>query len=77
MRIEILGAGCGNCRALEANARKAVAESGVKAEIVKIDDFVKIAEYGVLSLPAIVIDGEVKASGSVPNVNEIKKWLIR
>jgi len=75
MKIEILGTGCPKCKQLEANARKAVEESGKKAEIVKVTEIDKIIEYGVMSTPALVIDGSVKASGRIPEVKEIKGWL--
>jgi small redox-active disulfide protein 2 len=75
MKIEILGTGCPKCRMLEENARKAVAEKKVNAEIVKVTDIGKIMEYGVMSTPAIAIDGEVKASGRLISPDEIKKWL--
>jgi small redox-active disulfide protein 2 len=76
MKIEILGMGCANCKKLEENARKAVSEAGVDADIVKVEEIEKIVAYGVMSSPAIVVDGEVKASGRIPGVEEIKKWLV-
>ncbi len=75
MKIEILGTGCPKCKQLEENAKKAVAESGIKAEILKVTDIDKIVEYGVMSTPAIVIDEQVKSYGKVVDVKEIKKWL--
>ena len=75
MKIEILGSGCPKCKQLEANAKKAVEETGKKAEVVKITDINKIVDYGVMSTPAIVIDGEVKSYGKIAEVEEIKKWL--
>jgi small redox-active disulfide protein 2 len=75
MRIEILGTGCSKCKQLEANARKAIEETKKKAEIVKVTEINKIIESGVMSTPAIVVDGEVKASGRIPTAEEIKKWL--
>ena len=75
MKIEILGTGCPKCKTLEANARSAIAELGIKVDIVKITDIAKIIEYGVMSTPAIVIEGEVKASGRIPELEEIKKWV--
>lgn len=75
MKIEILGTGCPKCKQLEANARKALEETGKKAEIVKVTEINKIIEYGVMSTPAIVIDGAVKSYGKVAEVEEIKKWL--
>ena len=75
MKIEILGTGCPKCKMLEENAKKALAESGRKAEIVKVTEIGKIIGYGVMSTPAIVIDGEVKAYGKVSTTEEIKVWL--
>ena len=75
MKIEILGTGCPKCKKLEENARKEVEESKKKAEIVKVTDIAKIVEYGIMSTPALVIDGAVKASGRIPEVKEIRGWL--
>lgn len=76
MTIKILGSGCPSCLRLEANAKEAVKSLGlddVKVEhITEIDD---IIGYGVMSTPAIVIDEEIKATGHVPNTEEIKSWL--
>ncbi|MFC1646153.1 thioredoxin family protein [Candidatus Omnitrophota bacterium] len=75
MKIEILGMGCPKCKMLYENAKKAVEEKGVQAEIIKVEDIDKITEYGVMMTPALVIDGEVKSSGKALSVEEIKKWL--
>ena len=75
MKIEILGTGCPKCKQLEENARKALEESGKKAELVKVTNINDIVGYGVMSTPAIVIDGEVKSYGKVADVEEIKAWL--
>lgn len=75
MKIEILGTGCPKCKMLEANAKKAVEELKIKADIVKVTDIDKIIEYGVMTVPALVIDGKVKSSGKIADVEEIKKFL--
>ncbi|MBN1386089.1 TM0996/MTH895 family glutaredoxin-like protein [Candidatus Woesearchaeota archaeon] len=75
MKIEILGAGCPKCKMLEENARKALEELKIKAEIKKVTDIGEIVDHGVMSTPAIVIDGEVKSYGKVATTEEIKKWL--
>lgn len=75
MKIEILGTGCPNCKKLEQNVQNAVRESGKNAEVSKVADINKIIEYGVMSTPAVVIDGKVKSYGKVVSVEEIKKWL--
>lgn len=75
MKIEILGTGCPKCKMLEANARKALEETGKEADIAKVSEIDKIVSYGVMSTPAIVIDGEVKDYGKVADVEKIKGWL--
>lgn len=75
MKIEILGAGCAKCRKLYENTVEAVKQSGKEAVIVKVDDIKKIVEYGVMSTPAIVVNGEVKASGKLVSSDEIKSML--
>jgi small redox-active disulfide protein 2 len=75
MKIEILGMGCPKCKKLYENAQAAVKESGINAEIIKVEDIQKIMDYGLMSTPAIVINGEVKTAGRVPAPDEIKQWL--
>jgi small redox-active disulfide protein 2 len=71
MKIEILGTGCAKCKTLYENAKKAVEESGKNAEIIKVEEIPKIMAYGVMSTPALVIDGQVKFSGKVASIGEI------
>lgn len=75
MKIEILGSGCSKCKKLEENAKKAAEEMKIKADIIKVTDIDKIIEYGVMTTPALVIDGEIKSSGRIPEVKEIENWL--
>jgi small redox-active disulfide protein 2 len=75
MKIEVLGMGCSNCNRLYENVLEAVKQSGKEAQVAKVEDIKKIMGYGVMSTPALVIDGVVKVSGKVPKVEEIKKWL--
>ncbi len=75
MNIKILGSGCKNCKKLEGAAKQAVEELGIEAEIEKVEDFKKIMEYGVMQTPALVVDEDVKFSGKVPKVDDIKKFL--
>ncbi len=71
MKIEILGTGCAKCKALEEAAKQAVAKSGKFAQIEKIEDIMKIMAYGVMSTPALVIDGKVVSTGKLLSVDEI------
>ena len=75
MKIEVLGTGCANCNKLYQNAVEAVKQSGKEIEVMKVEDIRKIMEYGVLSTPALVIDGVVKTAGKLPKTEEIKQWI--
>ena len=74
MKIEILGTGCAECKTLYENTQKAVAASGVSAEVVK-EDIPSLMKYGVMSTPALVIDGKVRSSGQVVTIIEIMGML--
>ena len=75
MTVQILGSGCTNCKRLEANAREAVADLGIPAEIEKISEMQKIVEMGVMMTPALALDGVVKSSGRVLNKDQIIQIL--
>ncbi len=76
MNIKILGTGCPNCQKLKSNTEKAVTELDLKnIEIEKVEEIDKIIGFGVMSTPALVVDNEVKSSGRIPEVEEIKNWL--
>lgn len=76
MKIEILGMGCPKCKKLYENAQTAVKETNVQAEVVKVEDIQKITDYGLMTTPAIAIDGQVKAAGRIPAPDEIKGWIL-
>ena len=72
MKLEILGSGCANCQKLYAVTNEAVADLAIDdAEVVKVEDFQRIMGYGVMSTPALVIDGKVVLSGKVPSKAEV------
>ena len=71
MKVQILGSGCQKCRLLEQHAREAVAELGIPAEVEKVTDFEAIAGMGVMTTPAIAIDGEVKSAGRVLSKDQV------
>jgi len=75
MKVQILGTGCPKCKQLSANAEKAVAELGLEADIEKVTEIKKIAEFGVITTPALAVDGEVKSSGKLLSPEEIKQYL--
>lgn len=71
MRIEVLGSGCARCAMLEKAVREAVAEAGIEATVVKVDDMEKILDYGVMMTPGLVVDGVVKSTGRLLKPAEI------
>lgn len=75
MKIEVLGTGCTKCQALFHATKEAVAKGGIFAQIEKVEDIVQIMNYGVMSTPALVIDGVVQSSGKVLNVEEVLALL--
>ena len=75
LEIRILGTGCPKCKRLEATARKAAEEAGVEATFIKVTDINDIMGYPIASTPALVLNGEVKSSGRLPNTDEIVGWL--
>ncbi|MCX5758044.1 MAG: thioredoxin family protein [Candidatus Hydrogenedentes bacterium] len=76
MKIQILGTGCAKCKTLLENTRKAVEESGVDAEIEKVQEIKEIMKFNILMTPGLAIDGEVKAAGRVLSADDIKKLIL-
>ena len=75
MEIKILGTGCPKCKALEKVTREAVTETGIEADVSKVEDIMAIMGYGVMATPALVIDQKVVVKGRVPSAKEIKQIL--
>ena len=75
MQIKVLGTGCAKCKLLYGEAEKAVAAAGIPVDLAKIERIDEIMKFGVMMTPALVLDGEVKASGRVPKSAEIVNWI--
>jgi len=73
--IEVYGIDCAKCKTLAKNVDRALAELGISAVVVKIDSIQEIMNRGIMMVPALYIDGEAKAVGRAPSVDEIKKML--
>jgi len=73
--IQVLGTGCKKCISLKENVETALKELGVEADVQKIEEINEIVAFGVMSTPALVVDGEVKIVGRVASPEEIKKLL--
>jgi len=77
MIIKVLGSGCKNCVALKENTEVALKETGIDAEIIKVEDIKDIIAYGVMQTPALVIDEKVVSYGKVLKPKEIVKILMK
>ncbi len=75
MEIKVLGTGCKKCKTLEEVTKQAVSETGTDATVIKIEDMLEIMKLGVLTTPALVIDGNVVVKGRVPSLSEIKELI--
>ena len=77
MEIKVLGPGCASCNKLEDATRKAVEKAGLDATIEKVSDLQEIMSYGVMSTPALVVNGELRVAGRVPSVDDLVALLQR
>lgn len=73
-KIEVLGTGCSSCKALHAVVLDAVKEMSLDVEVEKVEDMMRIINYGVMTLPALVVDGRVVAKGKM-GLKEVKEVL--
>ncbi len=75
MEIIVLGTGCAKCKTTYERVAKVIADTNSTATLKKEEDILEIVKYNIMSLPAIVVDGEVKIKGYVPTEEEIKKVI--
>ena len=75
MEVKVLGPGCAKCQKLYDDVERAIAELGVEASVTKVDKLADIMAYKVLMTPALVIDGQVKVAGRIPDRAELAGWL--
>jgi small redox-active disulfide protein 2 len=73
--IKILGPGCNRCRSTLEVVRKVVDETGIEADIVKVEDYEEMMKYNILSTPVVVVNEEIKISGRVPTAEEVRAIL--
>lgn len=74
-KVQILGAGCTKCKKLFEETRKAASILGVEIELEKVEDLTEIMHFGVMTTPALVINGEVMFSGKVLKAKDLTKYL--
>ncbi len=75
MEIKVCGPGCAACEQAQKVVEAAVAAKGIDASITKISDFQEMAQLGIFSTPAVVINGEVKCVGRAPRQVEVEEWI--
>jgi small redox-active disulfide protein 2 len=75
VKIQVLGTGCPKCEKTFDHVMRAVSELGVAADIEKVKDLKAIMNFGVMMTPAVAIDGEVRVSGKIPSVEDLKKMI--
>lgn len=73
--IQILGTGCPKCKLLFQNAEAAVQSAGIEARIEKVEKIVDIMKFGVMTTPALVVDGKVKSAGKVLSPEDVIQHL--
>lgn len=77
MEIKILGTGCPKCKSLDKLTREVVEKNGISASITKVEDIMEIMKYGVMTTPAVVVDGIVVVKGRIPSADELKQLLTK
>ena len=75
MLIEVFGPGCAKCQTLEKHAKEAVEKSGGNHQVVKVSDYAAMASRGILSTPALALDGQLKVQGRVVSTEDILALL--
>ena len=74
-KIEILGTGCPKCRKLAEQVQLAADELNLDCTVEKVEDIQQILAHGVMMTPALVVDGQVKVTGKVPSIEELKQMI--
>lgn len=74
-KITVYGPGCAKCKQTEDLVRKVVADCGVPVEVVKVSDLKEMITAGVMSTPAVAVDGVMKVTGRVPSTDDVKAWI--
>ncbi len=75
MQITVYGPGCAKCKQTEELIRRVVTEMDVPVEVVKVSDIKVMVTAGIMSTPAVAVDGVMKVSGRVPKADEVKQWI--
>ena len=74
-QLQILGTGCPKCKKLYEATQQAVKELGIEAEVTKVEDINEIMKFNVMMTPALAVDGEVKVTGRIPKIQELRTMI--
>lgn len=74
-KLQILGGGCARCETLAETTEAAAKRLGIEYEIEKVTDLNEITNFGVMTTPALAVDGVVKVAGRIPTVEEIEEMI--
>ncbi len=74
-KLQVLGTGCANCEKLAEMAAQTAQELGIEFELEKVSEIDEITAFGVISTPALVVNGDVKVSGRLPSAEELKEMI--
>ncbi len=75
LEVRILGQGCSQCEKMAQEVMAVMSESGIEGDLLHVKDIREIGKYGVMGMPALVINGKVKCAGSVPSRTQMLNWL--
>ncbi len=75
MEIKVVGTGCASCKKLEKSVREVIEEQGIAAEVIKVENMMEIVKSGVLITPGLIIDGQIKISGKLPDKEEVERVI--
>jgi small redox-active disulfide protein 2 len=75
VRITVYGPGCAKCKQTEELVHRVVSEVGAEVEVEKVSEIREMVKAGVMSTPAVAVDGVIKLAGRVPKAEEVKGWL--
>lgn len=73
MEIKVLGTGCPKCKATYQTIEKVIRENNLDVQLTKVEDIMQILQAGIMTTPAVMVDGEIRLRGHVPSENEVRK----
>src|SRR6185503_3501072 len=74
-KLQILGTGCSKCKSLTEQVELAAKELGIEHRIEKVTDLQEIVSFGVMTTPALAVDGQIKVAGNIPSIEELKRLI--